>query len=139
MRLVMTNGVFDILHRGHVDYLNAAARFGRRLWIALNSDASVRKIKGEKRPLMPFADRAEILLAMECVDNVVPFDEETPELLYSKLLPDVLVKGSDYKVEQIAGAKVVLAAGGKVELVDLVPERSTTRIIDKILKSYGTK
>ena len=137
MTLVMTNGVFDILHRGHVDYLAQASTFGRRLWIALNSDKSVGKIKGDKRPIVPFEDRAELLLSLKSVDGIISFDEETPELLYSKLLPDVLVKGADYKVEQVAGAKAVLAAGGKVELVELVPERSTSGIVETILARYG--
>ena len=138
MRLVMTNGVFDILHRGHVDYLAEAAKFGRKLLIALNSDESVRKIKGDKRPLVSFADRAELLLSLKCVDAVISFDEETPEHLYQSLTPDVLVKGADYTVDKIAGAKAVIAAGGKVELVELVPEHSTTNIVETILSRYAS-
>ncbi len=137
MRLTMTNGVFDVLHRGHVDYLAESAKFGRRLWVALNSDESVRRIKGVKRPLVSFEDRAELLLSLKSVDAVIPFDEETPELLYQTLLPDILVKGADYSIEQIAGAKAVVAAGGEVKLVELVPERSTTNLVEIILERYG--
>lgn len=136
-RLVMTNGVFDILHRGHVEYLNKAATFGRELWVALNSDVSVRKIKGDKRPLVPWQDRAEILLGLKSVDAVIVFDDDTPEDLYRQILPDVLVKGADYLVEQIAGAKAVLAAGGSIELVELTPNRSSSSVIETILTRYG--
>lgn len=135
-RLVMTNGVFDILHRGHVEYLAKSAACGDELWIALNSDVSVRSIKGEKRPLVTLADRAELLLALRFVGAVIPFDEDTPAELYAKLLPDILTKGADYQVSQIAGADAVMAAGGKVELIELVPEHSTTNLVDVILDRY---
>lgn len=94
-------------------------------------------IKGDKRPLVPWEDRAKLLVSLKVVEAVIPFDEPTPEALYQKLLPDVLVKGADYSVEQIAGASAVMAAGGCVELVDLVPERSTTNIIDTIINRFG--
>jgi D-beta-D-heptose 7-phosphate kinase / D-beta-D-heptose 1-phosphate adenosyltransferase len=137
VKLAMTNGVFDVLHRGHVEYLERAAAHGDKLWVAINSDASVRRLKGEKRPLVTWEDRAALVAALRCVDGVLSFDEETPLELYKTLLPDVLAKGADYAVHQIAGAKEVLAAGGKVELIELVPERSTTNLVDLILQRYG--
>lgn len=135
-RVVFSNGCFDILHAGHVRYLAAARGLGDVLVIGLNSDVSVRRIKGPLRPVCSELDRAEVLSGLEAVDAVTLFDEETPELLIGMLLPDVLVKGADWRVETIAGAKAVLAAGGSVMTVPLLEERSTSGIIDTILKRY---
>ena len=135
--LVMTNGVFDVLHRGHAEYLAKASAFGNHLWVAVNSDESVRRLKGDKRPLVSLSDRAYLLNAFRFVHSIVPFDQDTPRELYALLLPDVLVKGADYTVDQIAGAKEVIANGGRVERVDLVPEKSTTGLIERIIERYG--
>lgn len=131
-RVVFTNGVFDILHRGHVEYLAKARALGDLLVVGLNSDASVKRIKGPQRPLNPQEDRAAVLAALACVDAVVIFDEDTPLRLIEHLVPDVLVKGADWKVEEIVGADVVLRNGGRVENIALVPGRSTTEIIKRI-------
>ena len=131
--LVFTNGVFDVLHRGHVTYLAQARALGASLVVAVNSDASVRRLgKGDDRPVNPLADRMAVLAALECVDWVVPFSEDTPERLICRVLPDLLVKGGDYKPEQIAGHGCVTKNGGKVEVLAFVPGSSTTKIIDAI-------
>lgn len=130
-RLVFTNGCFDILHRGHVEYLEQARRLGDQLVVAVNSDRSVRALKGSDRPINPEADRAVVLAALESVAAVTIFDEDTPLELLRELLPDVLVKGGDYSVETIVGSAEVRAAGGEVVVVPLVPGRSTTRIIER--------
>jgi len=135
-RVVFSNGCFDILHAGHVRYLAAARELGDALVIGLNSDDSVRRIKGPLRPVCPEPDRAELLSALEAVDAVTIFDEDTPEMLIGMLLPDVLVKGADWPIEKIAGAKAVLEAGGSVMTVPLLEERSTSGIIDTILQRY---
>ncbi|HTY08271.1 MAG TPA: D-glycero-beta-D-manno-heptose 1-phosphate adenylyltransferase [Candidatus Edwardsbacteria bacterium] len=137
--VVFTNGVFDLLHRGHVEYLEKARALGDVLIVGLNSDASVRRLKGETRPLCPQQDRAAVLSALACVDHVVIFDQDTPQQLIEALLPDVLVKGADYTVERIAGADVVLKHGGKVVPIELTPGRSTTALIDAILERCGGK
>lgn len=131
-RIVMTNGCFDILHRGHVDYLQKARALGDVLIVAVNSDASVQKLKGPTRPIVTLENRMEVLSALGCVDIVVPFDEETPQNLIAAILPDILVKGGDYKVEQIAGHKEVLANGGVVQILNFVDNCSTTSIVKKI-------
>jgi D-beta-D-heptose 7-phosphate kinase/D-beta-D-heptose 1-phosphate adenosyltransferase len=130
--IVMTNGCFDILHAGHVAYLRQAKRRGDRLIVAVNDDASVTKLKGDGRPVNALADRMAVLAALECVDWVVPFSEDTPERLICRVLPDVLVKGGDYEPEQIAGHGCVTKNGGKVEVLSFVPGASTTKIIDAI-------
>jgi D-beta-D-heptose 7-phosphate kinase/D-beta-D-heptose 1-phosphate adenosyltransferase len=130
--VVMTNGCFDILHAGHVAYLRQAKRRGDRLVVAVNDDASVTRLKGEGRPINALADRMAVLAALECVDWVVPFSEDTPERLICRALPDLLVKGGDYKPEQIAGHGCVTANGGKVEVLSFVAGASTTKIIDAI-------
>ena len=132
-RIVFTNGCFDLLHRGHVHYLEAARRLGERLVVGLNSDASVTRIKGPQRPINPQSDRAEVLAALACVDLVVIFDEDDPLRLITCLRPDVLVKGADWQKEKIVGADLVLAAGGRVETIAVVPEVSTTMLIDRIM------
>jgi rfaE bifunctional protein nucleotidyltransferase chain/domain len=131
-RVVFTNGVFDLLHRGHVDYLYAARALGDALVVGLNTDASTRRLgKGGDRPINEEADRAFVLAGLACVDAVTLFDEDTPRELLAALLPDVLVKGGDYTVETVAGAAEVMAAGGRVEIIPLTPGRSTTSILER--------
>ncbi len=136
-RVVFTNGCFDILHGGHVQYLTAARGQGDVLIVGVNSDASVRRNKGPRRPIVPEDERAALLLALRCVDYVVVFDEDTPERLIETLLPDVLVKGRDW-AHNVVGREVVEAAGGRVELADIVAGRSTTNIIERILQTAET-
>lgn len=131
-RVVMTNGCFDLLHRGHVQYLQRARQLGDRLIVAVNTDRSVRALKGAGRPLNPLAARMEVLAALNCVDYVVAFDEDTPERLISLVLPDVLVKGGDYRVEDIAGHARVQRHGGQVTVLPYLEGCSTTALIDKI-------
>lgn len=130
--LVFTNGCFDLLHRGHVEYLDRARRLGDALMVGLNTDASVRRIKGDARPLVGQEDRAVVLAGLESVDAVVLFEEETPRSLIAAILPDVLVKGGDYRTEDVVGREEVLAAGGRVEVVPLVEGYSTTNLIERI-------
>jgi rfaE bifunctional protein nucleotidyltransferase chain/domain len=125
-RIVFTNGVFDILHRGHVEYLAKAKSFGDVLILGLNSDASVRRLKGPTRPLQKQADRAVIMLALESVDYVVIFGEDTPDKLIRQVKPDVLAKGADYKISGIVGADFVRSYGGSVRRVPLTKGRSTS-------------
>jgi rfaE bifunctional protein nucleotidyltransferase chain/domain len=132
LKTVFTNGCFDIIHLGHIDYLARAASLGGKLVIGLNTDASVSKLKGPNRPVQDEKSRALILAALQFVDAVILFDEETPKELISFLIPDILVKGSDYSIDQIVGADVVLNNGGKVETMDFVPGYSTSKIIEKI-------
>ena len=131
-KIVMTNGCFDILHAGHVDYLQQARALGDRLIVAVNSDASVQRLKGNTRPIVTLDSRMALLSALSCVDWVVMFDEDTPENLIKNLLPDVLVKGDDYKINEIAGHDAVLANGGQVKTLSLKPNHSTSKIISKI-------
>ena len=131
-RVVMTNGCFDLLHPGHVALLEAARAEGEKLVVALNSDASVRGLKGEGRPVLPEGERAELLLALEPVDRVVLYDEPTPIEAIRTLLPDVLVKGADWAADQVVGRAEVEAAGGRLVRVALVPGRSTSAIVDRI-------
>ena len=131
-KVVMTNGCFDIIHKGHVTYLKQARALGNKLIVAVNSDDSVRRLKGPTRPIVTLNDRMTVLAALGCVDYVVSFDEDTPERLISNILPDILVKGGDYTVEQIAGHKQVIANGGKVVIIPFVDGCSTTKIVNKI-------
>lgn len=131
-KIVFTNGCFDILHAGHVDYLNKAAQYGNKLIIGLNADSSVSKLKGPKRPINTEQYRALVLSALHVVDAIVIFTEDTPERLIKLIKPDVLVKGADYKVEQIAGADFVLNNGGQVELIPFLEGFSTTSLIEKM-------
>jgi D-beta-D-heptose 7-phosphate kinase/D-beta-D-heptose 1-phosphate adenosyltransferase len=131
-RVAMTNGCFDILHPGHIDYLERARALGDRLVVAVNDDASIRRIKGETRPINPLETRVRMLLALSCVDWVVVFSEDTPERLYCRILPDILMKGSDYLEDAVAGGTCVKAAGGQVKIVDLLPGHSTTDLISRI-------
>lgn len=134
--IVFTNGVFDILHRGHVDYLTRASELGDVLIVGLNSDESVRRIKGADRPLQPERDRAAILLALRAVDHVVIFGEDTPDKLIRQVRPDVLVKGADYQLDEIVGADFVQSCGGRVERMKLSPGRSSSRLIELLRKSH---
>jgi len=131
-KIVMTNGCFDLLHAGHVSYLNQARKLGDRLIVAVNSDPSVKQLKGESRPINPLAQRMVVLAALESVDWVVPFDEQTPQRLIADILPDVLVKGGDYQIADIAGGKEVMAAGGQVKVLNFEEGCSTTNIIKTI-------
>jgi D-beta-D-heptose 7-phosphate kinase/D-beta-D-heptose 1-phosphate adenosyltransferase len=135
-KLVFTNGAFDILHAGHVTYLNFARAQGDALVVGLNSDASVKRYKGDKRPVNSEHDRAIVLAALECVDYVVIFDEDEPRDLIAAILPDVLVKGADW-AHYVSGRDVVEAHGGKVVLADMVEGRSTTNTISRIVEAYG--
>jgi len=131
-RVVLTNGCFDLLHPGHMALLEAARREGDRLVVALNSDASIRGLKGAGRPVVPEAERAEALLALEAVDRVVLYDEPTPLEAITTLLPDVLVKGADWAADQVVGRAEVEAAGGRLVRVALVSGHSTSAIVDRI-------
>ena len=135
-KIVFTNGCFDILHVGHVRYLAAARREGDLLVVGLNSDASVRTIKGDQRPLVAQDQRAEVLASLSCVDYVVVFDAPDPAALIEAVAPDVLVKGADWAEENIVGADFVKSRGGKVVRVTLVPAASTSGIIEKIVENY---
>jgi D-beta-D-heptose 7-phosphate kinase/D-beta-D-heptose 1-phosphate adenosyltransferase len=130
-RVVFTNGCFDVLHRGHVEYLEAARALGDVLVVALNTDDSVRRLKGPSRPVNPEEDRAYVLAGLAAVDYVTCFAEDTPRDLIVALLPDVLVKGGDYRKEDIVGGAEVEAAGGEVVVAPLVPGRSTTAILKR--------
>lgn len=131
-RLVFSNGVFDLLHSGHLSSLETAREFGDALVVAVNSDRSTASLKGPGRPVQSEGDRARLVAALRCVDAVTIFDDDTPARLIEQLLPDVLVKGADYSVEEIAGAEAVLAAGGEVRLIELEQGRSTSEIIGRL-------
>lgn len=136
--VVMTNGVFDVLHRGHVTYLEQARGLGASLVVAVNSDASVRSLgKGDDRPLNPLADRMAVLAALAAVDLVVPFDDETPRDLIVAALPDILVKGGDYSAQTTAGAAEVVAAGGRFVAIPFAFDRSTTALVRRIRGASG--
>jgi rfaE bifunctional protein nucleotidyltransferase chain/domain len=131
-KIVFTNGCFDILHLGHIDYLEKAAEKGHKLIVGLNTDTSVQKLKGPQRPLNNEYSRARILAALQFVDAVVLFEEDTPLNLIMSIIPDILVKGDDYVIGNIIGADFVISKGGKVETVALVKGHSTTNLISKI-------
>lgn len=133
-KIVFTNGCFDILHAGHVDYLEKASLKGARLVVGLNTDSSIRRIKGEKRPIIDESSRSRVLAALGFVDAVVLFDEDTPIELIRQLMPDILVKGKDYDISNIVGADIVMQNGGKVETIELTEGFSTTNVISKIKK-----
>lgn len=134
-RLVFTNGVFDLMHAGHLASLEAARSFGDALVVGINTDASTRRLKGPSRPFQPEADRARLVAGLRCVDAVTLFDEDTPAALIEALLPDVLVKGADYADAVVVGADAVRASGGEVRFVELLDNRSTTRLAAKIRES----
>ncbi len=134
-KIVFTNGCFDILHLGHVDYLEHARDLGDKLVLGLNTDDSIGRFKGPNRPIQDQISRAHVLASLQSIDLVVFFNEDTPQRLISELLPDVLVKGSDYLAENIVGSDVVKKNGGVVKTIEFVPGYSTTRIIEKIKKT----
>jgi rfaE bifunctional protein nucleotidyltransferase chain/domain len=138
-RVVFTNGCFDLLHTGHVRYLKQARQLGDALIVALNSDASVRKLKGESRPILKEGERAEVMAALVWVDYVTIFSEETPRQLIAELLPDVLVKGGDWSLDTIVGREEVEAAGGSVQSLSFIEGVSTTEIIERILACHTAK
>ena len=131
-RVVFTNGCFDLLHLGHVDYLEKAKQLGDKLLVAVNTDASVSRLKGPQRPLQDEMSRARIMASLLFVDTVILFDEETPYELIKAVLPDILVKGDDYAIENIVGHDIVLQNGGEVKTIQLVKGYSTSGIVDKI-------
>ena len=130
-KLVFTNGCFDLLHKGHLDLLSNAAGFGDKLFVGLNSDKSVKKLKGDSRPILNERTRAQKLLELKYVNHVIIFEDLTPQKLIHAMSPDVLVKGGDYKKSEIVGAKHVISSGGVVKIVPLTPGFSTTSIIEK--------
>jgi len=137
-KVIFTNGCFDILHAGHTRYLREAKKLGDVLILALNSDKSVRAIKGEKRPIVPEAERAEVVASLASVDYVTVFDEMTPLELIEYLQPDVIVKGGDWDVKDIVGAEAVRKWGGRVAIMPEIEGASTTNVIEKVLQVYGT-
>ena len=136
-RVVFTNGCFDLLHPGHIDYLARARALGDVLVVGLNTDASVQRLKGPERPLVAQADRALVVAALEAVDAVTLFDEDTPRELIAALLPDVLVKGGDYRLEDIVGRDEVAAAGGETVVLPFRPGHSTTQLVQRIREGQG--
>lgn len=136
-KVVFTNGVFDLLHTGHVDYLTKAKQKGDVLIVAVNSDLSVKKIKGELRPIVPQDERAFIISSLKPVDYVFLFNEETPYEVIKQLVPDVLIKGADWNIDKIVGKDVVEANGGKVETIQFVNDSSTTNIIKTVIERFG--
>jgi D-beta-D-heptose 7-phosphate kinase/D-beta-D-heptose 1-phosphate adenosyltransferase len=136
-KVVFTNGCFDLLHVGHIEYLNKAKALGSLLVVGLNTDASVRRLKGDKRPIVPQFQRADMLAALECVDYIVLFEEDTPLTLIGAIQPDILVKGNDYQLHEVVGRDVVEAAGGKVELVPFCTDVSTSSVIQTIVRRYS--
>ena len=136
-KVVFSNGVFDLIHSGHLDYLSKAKKLGDVLIVGLNSDDSVRRIKGNKRPILKQEERAFILSNLKPVDFVVFFDEDTPEKLISEIIPDILVKGADWAVDKIVGREVVEKNGGKVMNIEFVNDQSTSKIIDLIVQRYS--
>ncbi len=135
-KVVFTNGCFDIIHLGHIDYLEKARAYGDKLVIGLNTDASVNRLKGPLRPVVDEHARARMMAALEFTDAVILFDEPTPVSIIEALKPDILVKGDDYSVNNIAGADFVIGNGGEVKTIPLVEGYSTSKIIEKIKKSY---
>ena len=138
-RVVFTNGCFDILHRGHVEYLGAAKELGDMLIVGVNTDSSTKKIKGAKRPIVPLEDRMAVLASLVCVDYVTSFNDETPFELIELLVPDVLAKGGDWKIDEVVGKDTVEKVGGKVVIIDLLEGRSTRDIIGRIVEKYCRK
>ena len=134
-KIVFTNGCYDLIHRGHIDLLSQAKNKGDKLIVGINTDRSVQQLKGDDRPIQTFDDRVIIINAINCVDMVVGFDEDTPDKIIKELLPDVLVKGGDYSINQIVGADTVIAHGGNVEIIDLIEGISTSSLINHILKT----
>lgn len=136
-KVVFTNGCFDIIHAGHIDYLNKAKALGDVLIVGLNTDNSVKRIKGDKRPIISEDERAEIISNLKPIDYVVFFDEDTPAELINDLVPDILIKGADWKTDEIVGGETVLANGGEVKTIEFVNDQSTSKIIDLITNRYS--
>ena len=136
-KIVFTNGVFDLVHAGHVDYLSKAKKLGDVLIVGLNSDDSVKRIKGDRRPILKQEERAFIISNLKPVDYVVLFDDDTPEKLISEIIPDILVKGADWSIEKIIGKDIVERNGGKVMNIKFVNDQSTSKIIDLIVKRFS--
>jgi len=134
LTIVFTNGVFDLLHRGHIEYLEEAAALGDKLVVGVNGDASVRRLKGESRPIVPEDERAELVAALACVDGVAIFDDDTPARLIEAVSPKVLVKGGDWALDQIVGRAFVEAHGGRVERIAVREGRSTSTLVRRILE-----
>lgn len=135
-KVVFTNGCFDIMHSGHIDYLTKAKELGDVLFIGLNSDSSIKRIKGEKRPIIQQDERAIMLAALKAVDYVVFFNEDTPFEIISSLVPDILVKGADWSIENIVGRDIVEGAGGEVKAIKFVTNQSTSNIIKTIIEKH---
>jgi D-beta-D-heptose 7-phosphate kinase/D-beta-D-heptose 1-phosphate adenosyltransferase len=131
-KIVFTNGCFDILHKGHVEYLEAAKNLGDFLWVGINTDDSISRLKGPERPLVSLEGRMRVLAALESVDWIIPFSQDTPAELIDLIVPDVLVKGDDYTPDTIVGASTVIANGGQVITIPLTPGFSTTQLVNKI-------
>ncbi|PID61254.1 MAG: D-glycero-beta-D-manno-heptose 1-phosphate adenylyltransferase [Ignavibacteriae bacterium] len=138
-KIVFTNGCFDIIHAGHVDYLIKAKKQGDVLIVGLNSDDSIRRLKGESRPIVPQTERAFILNNLKPVDYVVLFEEETPINLIEKIVPDILIKGGDWKIDNIVGKDVVEKSGGVVKTIEFVTAQSTTNIIQKVIDTHNER
>ncbi|HET6271763.1 MAG TPA: D-glycero-beta-D-manno-heptose 1-phosphate adenylyltransferase [Bacteroidota bacterium] len=136
-KVVFTNGTFDIIHRGHVEYLTKAKQLGEVLIVGLNTDSSIRRIKGNGRPINKNADRGAVLAALEPVDYICFFDDDTPARIIDRLVPDVLVKGADWKIGEIVGRETVEQHGGKVRTIRLTPGSSTSNVIKRVLRAYG--
>jgi len=136
-KVVFTNGCFDIIHAGHIDYLKKAKALGDILIVGINSDVSLKKIKGDKRPIIPEDERAFIVSNLKPVDYVVLFDEATPEKLIDKIIPDILVKGADWDIDKIVGKDTVIKNGGEVKTIEFVVQQSTSKIIDSIISKFN--
>jgi len=134
MKVVFTNGCFDIIHRGHVEYLQQSKQMGDVLIVGLNTDESVKRLKGEGRPINDNESRAIVLSALRMIDAIVFFDDDTPEQIIKNIIPDVLVKGSEYKLSEIVGADFVISNGGEVKTVEMINGYSTSIVISKIIK-----
>lgn len=135
--LVFTNGCFDLIHRGHIEYLKKAKSFGDRLVVGVNSDSSVSRIKGKSRPIINLEDRLFILSHLDCIDYLISFEDDTPARVIKEIVPDVLVKGGDYKDKDIVGGDVVKKNGGTVTTVPFIEGKSSSELIEKIVKKYG--
>lgn len=135
-KIVFTNGCFELIHAGHIGYLNKAKKLGNILVVAVNTDSSIRKLKGKKRPIVSQKDRMEVLSALHCIDYVVSFNELTPKKIIKDLKPNILAKGADYKLNEIAGKDTVEKHGGKVVRIPLVKNKSTTGLIKRICRIY---
>ena len=136
-KVVFTNGCFDLIHAGHVDYLTKAKEFGDVLIVAVNSDESIRRIKGKTRPITPLSERGFVLSNLKAVDYVTPFEEDTPFEIIKDLVPDILVKGADWSIENIVGRDTVESNGGEVKTIEFVNNQSTSNIIKIILERFG--